>query len=266
MSTSQSKLPPIVHSCYFASSSKGEQFTSVHTFSYQESGKIVANDGTKEYIFDEGEFRFTVGKKLAKYYKIPPPNGAFKSIAIFFDEEMLREMSAVHGFTATQKPGSDIFLRLTPHQAYKDLFNSLIPYLDADQTLDKELLNLKAKEALLIIMKVNPELKDILFDFSKPGKIDLEAFMQKNYHFKVSLERFAFLTGRSLATFKRDFEKIFNISPSRWLTQRRLQQAYYLIKEMGKRPSEIYVDLGFEDFSHFTYAFRQLYGASPTKI
>jgi AraC-like DNA-binding protein len=125
---------------------------------------------------------------------------------------------------------------------------------------------LKLKEALLILLKVNPELKDILFDFNEPGKIDLEGFMQQNYHFKVGLNRFAYLTGRSLATFKRDFEKIFKISPNRWLVQRRLQEAYYLIKERGKRPSEIYFELGFEDFSHFSYAFRQAYGAAPTKI
>lgn len=266
MSKGKSKLPPIVHSCYFTSSSKGEQFVPVHTFSYQESGTIVANDGIKEYVFNEGKFRFTVGNKLAKYYKIPPANGAFKTVAIFFDEEILREFSAAYGYTSTQKITGDVFLRLTPHHAYKDLANSLIPYLDADQTHDKELLNLKVKEALLILLKVNPELKNILFDFSEPGKIDLESFMQKNYHFRVGLNRFAFLTGRSLATFKRDFEKAFNTSPARWLTQRRLQEAYYLIKEQGKRPSDIYLNLGFEDFSHFTYAFRQAYGASPTKI
>lgn len=82
-------------------------------------------------------------------------------------------------------------------------------------TGNNQLADLKLKEALLLLLQVNPELKNILFDFSEPGKINLEGFMNKNYHFNVELKRFAYLTGRSLATFKRDFEKIFNVSPSR---------------------------------------------------
>jgi AraC-like DNA-binding protein len=31
-------------------------------------------------------------------------------------------------------------------------------------------------------------------------------------------------------------------------------------------PSEVYVDVGFEDLSHFSYAFKKMFGAAPTKI
>lgn len=70
--------------------------------------------------------------------------------------------------------------------------------------------------------------------FSEPGKINLEAYMNQNYKFNVDINRFAYLTGRSLATFKRDFEKIFHIPPNRWLQQKRLDDAYYLIKEKNE--------------------------------
>jgi AraC-like DNA-binding protein len=259
-------LIPIVHACYFKANSGGENFVPHHIFSYQISGSMIVNDGKQEYIFEPGDFRLSKRNQLSKYVKLPPPGGEFKTIAIFFDQQTLREFSAAYGYKAEKKDNTPGFLKLSSNNAYKSFVESLLPYLEADQFRDKELLTLKIKEALIILLRVNPELKDILFDFSEPGKIDLESFMQKNYHFKVGLGRFAYLTGRSLATFKRDFEKIFKIAPSRWLLQRRLQEAYYLIKEKGKRPSEIYFELGFEDFSHFTYAFRQAYGAAPTKI
>jgi len=131
---------------------------------------------------------------------------------------------------------------------------------------DAGLIALKLKEAILLLLKVNPEMKDILFDFSEPEKIDLEAFMNRNFHFNVDLSRFAYLTGRSLTTFKRDFEKLFHLTPSRWLQQRRLQEAYYLIKEKGKAASDIYLDLGFEDLSHFSFAFKKQFGAPPTRV
>jgi len=97
--------------------------------------------------------------------------------------------------------------------------------------------------------------------------------MQKNFRFNVALSRFAYLTGRSLATFKRDFERLFHLSPSRWLVQRRLQEAYYflqeayyLLKEKGKAPSEVYLEVGFEDLSHFSFAFKKAYGLAPSRV
>ena len=90
--------------------------------------------------------------------------------------------------------------------------------------------------------------------------------MEKNFQFNVGLNRFAYMTGRSLATFKRDFQKIYQQSPSRWLVRRRLQEAHFQIKEQGKRPSDVYYNIGFEDFSHFSQAFRQVYGVSPSKL
>jgi len=143
---------------------------------------------------------------------------------------------------------------------------SLQPYEQIYQPGNEHLLSLKLKESIMILLKANPELQDILFDFSEPGKIDLEAFMNKNFHFNVELKRFAYLTGRSLATFKRDFEKIFYLSPSRWLQQRRLQEAYYLIKEKGSAPSDVYLDVGFEDLSHFSFAFKKQYGIAPSRV
>lgn len=69
--------------------------------------------------------------------------------------------------------------------------------------------------------------------------------MNRNFMFNVNLPRFAYLTGRSLSAFKRNFKTILNETPNRWLVQKRLQEAYYLIDKKNKKPSEIYLDLGF---------------------
>jgi AraC-like DNA-binding protein len=75
----------------------------------------------------------------------------------------------------------------------------------------------------------------------------------------------AFLTGRSLSTFKRDFKKTFNTTAGRWLTKRRLEEANYLIARKGKTASEIYLDLGFEDLSHFSSAYKKAFGNAPSR-
>ena len=49
--------------------------------------------------------------------------------------------------------------------------------------------------------------------------------------FNLPLQKFGYLTGRSLTTFKRDFSKAFSTTPQRWLTQKRLELAHYQFVE-----------------------------------
>lgn len=84
--------------------------------------------------------------------------------------------------------------------------------------------------------------------------------------FNVSVEAFAKLTGRSLSGFKRDFNKTFNKTPKQWLKEKRLEEAYYLIRHKQKKPSDIYLDLGFENLSHFYYSFKRKYGMTTSEV
>jgi AraC-like DNA-binding protein len=267
MSVQEESRSQIVYSCYYARSREGEQFIPEHVFSYQVSGTLTINDGNKVYIMNEGDFRLSRRNHLIKFTKQPPPGGECASVSIYLDQETLRNFSLEYGYKPVKRyDNPDAVLELKPNSLYKSYMQSLMPYERLSQPGNKDLLALKLKEAILILLQSNPGLQDVLFDFSEPGKIDLEAFMNKNFHFNVELKRFAYLTGRSLATFKRDFDKIFHSSPSRWLQQRRLQEAHYLIREKGAAPSDIYMDIGFEDLSHFSFAFKKMYGVPPSKL
>nr|WP_236050136.1 AraC family transcriptional regulator [Hymenobacter negativus] len=90
--------------------------------------------------------------------------------------------------------------------------------------------------------------------------------MHRHYSYDVPLTQFAKLTGRSLSTFERDFAKIFSITPEKWLQNQRLQQAHFLVIQQKKRPSDIYLELGFETLSHFSYAFKKKFGQTPTAL
>ncbi|SEJ83913.1 Helix-turn-helix domain-containing protein [Dyadobacter sp. SG02] len=43
-------------------------------------------------------------------------------------------------------------------------------------------------------------------------------------------------------------------------------EAYFLIKEKGYKPSEIYLDVGFENLSHFSYTFKDAFGVAPSRV
>jgi AraC-like DNA-binding protein len=270
MNTSKStqKTPPIAYSCYYTQNREGEQFAAEHVLSFQISGTLRLNTGNADYVFKPGDFRFVKRNQLIKFFKNPDQNIGFQTISVYLNQDMLRDFSITYDQKTSliKKPETETVFQLKPVPLLKSFMDSLIPYINEDQLINQDLQTLKINEAIRILLQCQPELKDILFDFNEPGKIDLEAFMKKNFHFNVQLERFAYLTGRSLATFKRDFQRIFDISPSRWLLQKRLQQAYYLIKEKGKAPSEVYLEVGFEDLSHFSFAFKKQFGLPPSRV
>ncbi|WP_326981071.1 AraC family transcriptional regulator [Chryseobacterium sp. MYb264] len=256
----------IVYSCYTQLSRQGEHFVSDHVLSYQIAGDLVLNDGFHDYSAKDGSIRFLRRNQLLKFIKQPPPNGEFQSLSIYLDQQTLKDFSVEYNLISEKKEHHKPLWLLHESSELQNYMHSLLIYQNSGKLSDPRLVDLKIKEALILLLQEDPDLKNILFDFNEPGKIDIEAFMNKNFHFNVNLDRFAYLTGRSLATFKRDFEKIFGITPGKWLLRKRLQEAHYLILEKGKMASDIYLDLGFEDLSHFSFAFKKQFGASPSKI
>jgi AraC-like DNA-binding protein len=257
--------PRILYSCYDNTSREGETFISHHVLSYIISGTQDIRIGNKTFNFKDGDIRFFRKNQLASFIK-HPVNGEFKSISIYFDEATLRDFSAENNLTASALYKNESVQLLKPSAYLVKYLDSLSPYIDGTGVNNEKLSLLKVREAIMILLETNPLLKNILFDFSEPGKIDLEAFMNEHYRHNQELNHFAFLTGRSLSTFKRDFEQIFKITPNRWLLQKRLEHAHYLIKEKGMKPSEVYLDVGFTDLSHFSFAFKKAYKISPSKL
>lgn len=88
--------------------------------------------------------------------------------------------------------------------------------------------------------------------------------MEKHFTENLSMQDFARYTGRSPATFNRDFAKISSLTPQKWLIQRRLQEAYDLIFRQNKKAGQVYLEVGFKDISHFYRTFKEQYGVLPS--
>ena len=81
----------------------------------------------------------------------------------------------------------------------------------------------------------------------------------------MSLEEFALYTGRSLASFKRDFTEISDLSPQKWIIKKRLMKAHELI-ESGKSVTDACIETGFKNRSHFSTAFKNNFGYAPNTL
>ena len=247
-----------------------EQYVPDHALIYILSGKLDITEADSRNVFKRGDTIFVRRNTLAKFTKYPDDNGDnFKSLSIFIKKPFLKDHLAKNNVDT--KPGNQAcnyvnVKQVTSTPLMKNLFTSLSLYFDSGLKLGKELSEIKTREAILLLLQIDSSLYHSIFNFTEPGKIDLEEFMCKNFMFNVSLETFSKMTGRSLSTFKRDFEKIFDQSPSRWLKKKRLEFAHYLIKEKHKAPSDVYLEVGFENLSHFSSSFKEVYGYNPSTL
>jgi AraC-like DNA-binding protein len=106
---------------------------------------------------------------------------------------------------------------------------------------------------------------DFVNNSTQAPKIDLKDFMEKNFKNDMSMSEFARASGRSLSTFKRDFKKMSDLSPERWLTDRRLRASYELLKR-GHRVTDTCFDVGFKNVSHFSAIFKRKFGVTPGEV
>jgi len=255
-----------LYSCYVDKAFGHEQFIPEHVVMFQISGETHFDHEKGKLVTKEGQLLIARRNQLAKAFKYPSKNADYQSIAILLHTDRLKKYALDHQLSSDKKQAADNNILLEGDAFIKSYFESLAPYAEASDRVSPQMETIKIYELTTLLLERYPSLKDLLFDFSEPFKIDLEEFMLKNYKYNVPLENFAKLSGRSLASFKRDFEKIFRTSPRKWLQEKRLSEAYYLIENKRKRPVDIYLDLGFENLSHFYASFKEKFGITPATI
>jgi AraC-like DNA-binding protein len=148
-------------------------------------------------------------------------------------------------------------------------FHSMIPYFESQRQPDPSLLELKFRELILTIADnpVNGELLSYFCSLLKePLAVSLQRVMEDNYCYNLKLEEFARLSNRSLSAFKRDFQKIFGITPGKWLMEKRLHHSMHLLTHTDKTISEASFESGFENPTHFSRAFKTQFGITPASI
>jgi AraC-like DNA-binding protein len=157
-------------------------------------------------------------------------------------------------------------IKLPKTPEIESLFQSMIPYFDTSKKPSEQIMKLKMQEGVYSLLNIDKNFFSCLFDFTEPWKIDIMDFLENNYMYDLAVEDIANYTGRSLASFKRDFKKISPLSPQKWLIEKRLKVAHNKIRLENGKVSDVYLEVGFKNLSHFSSAYKKLYGYSPSKL
>jgi len=256
-------------SCFSDYSEKCIHATPEHVLLYLYSGEQIIEDRNKKITIRAGECAFIRRNHRLLMYKNSKGNELYKGISLTFNRTVLREFYSRINKTDIPKkvaiPEENVF-KIEPRADINSLFQSLTPYFDEGVKPTEGVAKLKLQEGIYALLNTSDIYFPILFDFTEPWKIDILEFLNENYMDELSMEQIAAYTGRSLATFKRDFKKISQLSPQKWLIKKRLEAAYVKLKEEGRKVQEVYVEVGFKNPSHFSTAFKKQYGFPPTEV
>lgn len=241
-------------------------FLTHNTLILMVSGQLTIETSSQKITLQKGDMMLVGKNQLGQLTKTPSEEGSYESIVIILQEDLLRTIALEEKIEIRQKYSGSPFVMIPPNDFMQGYFQSVIPYVrNPDEKITMAMGMLKVREVVTLLVHAVPALNNLLFDFSAPYKIDLKAFMLHHYHYNVPVEKFAELTGRSLAAFKRDFKKVFDAAPRQWLLEKRLLEARHLIAKKNKKPSAIYLDLGFESLSHFSRTFKKMFGKAPSE-
>lgn len=236
---------------------------------YVYSGEMVLDNGKEQIHVGKGECVFIPRDHHITMYKKACDGERYCGIFLMFTRQFLKEMySRFEQYkTWADNPKWEAEVVKLPQTAeITSLFASMTPYFDPEVKPQDDFMQLKLQEGLLALLHIDKRFATALFDFNAPWKIDILDFLEKNYMYEFSMEDLAHYTGRSLATFKRDFKKISDLTPEKWLIRKRLEAAYTLMREGGKKIGDVYLQVGFKKQSHFSNAFKKQYGIPPTAV
>ncbi len=229
------------------------------------SGETRIVHGDQTYWFGAGDTLFFPRNQLVTVFNYPKDGQPHQSAVMHLTKKRLTDFYTKNRVEVKQMvpPKFRTFKR---HPLLKSCLDSLIPYFDLKEPLPEALASIKIEEAINILRIIDPGIDNLLANFDEPGKISLTDFMEQNYMFNMPIDKFGYLTGRSLTTFKRDFKRTFQTTPQKWLMEKRLELAHYQIREKKRKPSDVYMEAGFENLSHFGYVFKRRFGYAPTEF
>jgi AraC family transcriptional regulator, exoenzyme S synthesis regulatory protein ExsA len=157
--------------------------------------------------------------------------------------------------------------KVFPHDIIKKFIESLYFYFDNPELVNDELLELKIKELVLLLVQTkNAESIVSLFsDLFTPRNLNIKEVVNNHLFSNLSIDDLANLSNLSVSTFNRTFQSMFNNTPANYIKIKRLERAKELLSISSLTVSEIAFQTCFNDLAHFSRSFKTAYNCSPSE-
>lgn len=257
----------IIDQCIATAGERGTFFLEQHLLYVVLGGSVKLTCGRQSWTVGKNEMILLRKAQSVNYEKQgSPETGLFESLLFAVNDELLKD------FLATQQVSvppmtEELSAQVSPMSDRLVAYCwSLAPYFNDPSQINPGLLRLKVMELLFNVMDCSKNIFRQMLQLRQPVKADVHRVVEENYTSPVSLEELAYLSGRSLSSFKRDFHSIYGEAPAKWIRERRLAKARQMLLSSKMSVADVAYSLGFENPTHFSRVFKQQYGSSPSAL
>ncbi len=132
---------------------------------------------------------------------------------------------------------------------------------------DNKYMRIKAYELFcLMALCYSYEKRSLFFSMISSEHNEFSEFIYRNYRKATSIKQLANMSCYSLSGFDKHFRKVFGISPSRWIAQRKAVDIHRELCSNGKTLKQISFEYGFSSAAHFSKFCKAHMSLSPGAI
>ncbi|TYP73372.1 helix-turn-helix domain-containing protein [Paenibacillus methanolicus] len=258
-----------IESCTRTEGASGTLFLEDHMLLFVLEGVYTVRFGTEVHTVRKHHMVLIHKSVAIQYEKSGEPNSDYtlNYMMFFLKDDVIREF--IQLADAPSDSAADGTATISVHPIDDRLFSyleSLQPYFHEPERVKDGLVKVKLLELLFGIAERNAGFRFELSQAKRQARRSIADVVETNLANPVSVDDLAYLSGRSLSAFKRDFKAIYNTSPLQWIRNARLDRAKDLLAHSSLSVTEACFRTGFENVSHFSKAFKLKFGFPPSAL
>ncbi|TFD98785.1 AraC family transcriptional regulator [Dysgonomonas capnocytophagoides] len=246
--------------------SEGLMYLEEHLMIFVLDGVNILTHGDQQFTISKNQMILLPCNTVWKFSKAGNPNedNRYNSMLFFLKDEFISDFIKIADIKNLNNISTNTLEVRLIQEALLPYLNSLRPYFNANNGIDSELVRLKIIELLYNLLLTEPSLLQHILQLRQNIKSDLISVLEQHYTDHLTLAELAKLSGRSLSTFKREFMSIYNIYPSLFIRNKRLEKAQSLLRSTSLNVAEVCYMSGFENIAHFSMIYKKRYGYTPS--
>jgi len=243
---------------------KRTSFITEHTLIFVLNGHKLLHIEDQTHIAEAGHL-VLMKRGIYAMSEFVPDGLNYEALLLFFNDEFVKKFLHTWQLTTAQAAETAAHLVVPSNELLDGFKTQFMGYFGKTVAGLENILQLKLQELLLLLLAGSHKKQVLNFlqsiAFGQP--LDIDYIVRKHLFQPLTLEELAKLSGRSLASFKRDFQQQYQSSPKKWINDQRLEHARMMLHHSNKQVSEVAMECGFDNVPHFIRIFKQKYGTTP---
>lgn len=258
----------VIESCTHTQNNTGSMFLEDHLLLFVLKGMYTVRYGNQSYTVKKNEMVLLQKSITVEFEKSGEKDEEYllDYMMFFLKEDLINEFVKMADLKPSYPAALDAISVKSVNDRLISYIESLKPYFTQPDEISSGLIKIKLLELLFDVADTDENFYFQFLQLKRKERKSITEVIEENIFNPVSLNDLAYLSGRSLSTFKREFKEIYNTSPLHYIRNRRLDKAKELLTHTSFSVTDVCFSTGFENVSHFSKVFKERFGISPSLL